>query len=385
MAGEERVNDITQSFAAPEPDPAEDRRTLIAERRKEFWMTRFRRGHSEMDRPGETSARPPEQPPDGPGGKAYTHLRVVAKLHGSDETAYWIFEPAAPSPRTAPVVVFLHGWGGTDPMMYGGWIDHLVMRGNIVLFPVYQTSIQSDTDTVLQYTVQAVRDALQHLNAVEHLQGDWDRLGVVGHSAGGLLAVQVAALAASLKLPQPKAVMAVHPSRGREVRHPIPRVDLRSMLPSTLMLVVVGRDDQAAGDREARLIYLQTSQLPPSNKNFITVVSDFHGTPPLVSNHVAPVAPRRAYQGLHTQQESSKRSLIDLIRLKGKRTDALNYYGYWKLWDALTDAAFYGTNREYVLGNTPQQRFMGTWSDGIAVTELVIGESYSTERPERTN
>ena len=36
------------------------------------------------------------------------------------------------------------------------------------------------------------------------------------------------------------------------------------------------------------------------------------------------------------------------------------------------DAAFYNKNREYALGNTPQQRFMGVWSDGVPVKELKV-------------
>ena len=31
-----------------------------------------------------------------------------------------------------------------------------------------------------------------------------------------------------------------------------------------------------------------------------------------------------------------------------------------------------GRNREFALGNTPQQRFMGLWSDGRPVQELVV-------------
>jgi hypothetical protein len=52
--------------------------------------------------------------------------------------------------------------------------------------------------------------------------------------------------------------------------------------------------------------------------------------------------------------------------------NALDYYGTWKLFDALCDAAFTGKNREYALGNTPQQRFMGLWSDGTPVKELIV-------------
>jgi hypothetical protein len=36
------------------------------------------------------------------------------------------------------------------------------------------------------------------------------------------------------------------------------------------------------------------------------------------------------------------------------------------------DAAFYGSNRNYALGNTLEQRFMGVWCDGVAVKELMV-------------
>jgi hypothetical protein len=52
--------------------------------------------------------------------------------------------------------------------------------------------------------------------------------------------------------------------------------------------------------------------------------------------------------------------------------DAINYYGLWKLFDGLTDDAFFGKNAEYALGSTPQQRYMGKWSDGTPVKELKV-------------
>ena len=53
-------------------------------------------------------------------------------------------------------------------------------------------------------------------------------------------------------------------------------------------------------------------------------------------------------------------------------TDAMDYFSTWKLFEALTDYAFYGINGEYCLGNTPEQRFMGKWSDGTPVKELFV-------------
>lgn len=52
--------------------------------------------------------------------------------------------------------------------------------------------------------------------------------------------------------------------------------------------------------------------------------------------------------------------------------NALDYYGTWKLLDGLVDAVFHGIHREYVLGDPPEQRFMGLWSDGVPVRELRV-------------
>jgi hypothetical protein len=34
--------------------------------------------------------------------------------------------------------------------------------------------------------------------------------------------------------------------------------------------------------------------------------------------------------------------------------------------------AFDATWCEFALGNTPEQRFLGTWSDGVLVTEAIV-------------
>ena len=54
--------------------------------------------------------------------------------------------------------------------------------------------------------------------------------------------------------------------------------------------------------------------------------------------------------------------------------DAADRYGIWKLADALFACAFDGRWCEYALGNTPEQRSMGAWSDGVPVVELQVTE-----------
>ncbi len=61
----------------------------------------------------------------------------------------------------------------------------------------------------------------------------------------------------------------------------------------------------------------------------------------------------------------------DIASVAERSTNALDYLGMWKLFDALTSAAFLGTRREYARGDTPQQRL---WSVGATtpVKELRV-------------
>jgi len=70
----------------------------------------------------------PEQPLSGPGGRNYPHdsIRVTDRAEKAD--GFWLFEPASPVPDSAHVVVFLHGYGAINPMIYGSWIEHLVRK-----------------------------------------------------------------------------------------------------------------------------------------------------------------------------------------------------------------------------------------------------------------
>jgi len=336
---------------------------------------------------------PPPQPASGPGGKQYAHTSVTRNRYGKGGQEYWIFEPDTPKPPVAPVVVLLHGWGGMNPMYYGAWIDHLVKRGNIVIYPRYQASLLTSIQEFTPNTLAAVKDAIARLQAEPgHIKPDLKKFATVGHSVGGILAASVAALAKESGLPPVVAVMSVEPGITEEPIN-IPLADLKKIPAETLLLAVAGDQDTLVRDVDAKRIYNESTRVPASNKDYVTMVSDSHGVPGLQASHRAPTAHDKAYDsgegigggpaevsdqgsdragGLPTRRidGSSPRGRRD--RVETMMVNALDFYGTWKLFDGLCDAAFYGKNREYALGNTPQQRFMGVWSDGVAVKELKI-------------
>lgn len=303
----------------------------------------------------------PSQPLTGTGGSNYTHNGVTTSVHGEGATQYWIFEPASPQPESAPVVVFNHGWLATTPTFYQAWIDHLVKQGYIVIYPRYQEDFTTPSDNFTPNAFNSTLEALKVLETGNHVRPIRDQWAVVGHSVGGLISVNMASTYATYGLSPPLAVFAVEPGRSRSSQDQVGPLlaNLSNIPPNTLLLALAGDQDTWVGADDAIRIINSTPQIPPQNKDYILMVSDTHGTPELVADHFTPLAASFNVLG---------QDFHFLV-------DAQDYYGTWKLLDGLLDASFKGTNQEYALGNTSQQRFMGAWSDGQAVKELVVTDN----------
>jgi acetyl esterase/lipase len=317
-----------------------------------------------------TPPTPPVQAADGPGGVKASHAAVIKTSYGEGGTQYWLYEPDQPKPATAPVIVFIHGWSAMNPAIYGAWIDHIVKRGNIVVFPRYQSTILTPPHNFTPNVIASIQDAIKRLkNDPGHVRPELDHVAAVGHSVGGLLVANVCALASESGLPPIRAVMSTEPGRTTTNQGDtfVELADMKKIPAETLLLAVAGDRDTLVGKTDALRIFRESVMVSPENKNFVLVVSDAHGTPSLIASHLAPVAPDLDYD---TSQGSAIRR--PLPRVRGVMIDAMDYYCFWKLFDGLCDAAFYGTDRQYALGNTPEQRYMGRWSDGTAVKELQI-------------
>jgi dienelactone hydrolase len=303
----------------------------------------------------------PSQPSSGPGGADYLYSGVHITSYGEGENQYWIFEPNSNKTTSAPVIVFMHGWGATYPIFYSAWIDHLVKKGNIVIYPRYQQDITTASDNFTPNSIKAVKEAILELQTGNHIRPQLDKFAIVGHSVGGLLSINIASLAASEGLPEPFAVFAVEPGKSRsstDGNGPILE-NLTKLQSNTLLLTLVGDQDNWVGDQDAKKIIRDTIQIPQKNKDFVIMKTDTHGNPPITADHFFPLS------------SSINVGNYNFILL----TNTPDYYGTWKLFDGLYNAAFYGQNRDYALGNTSQQKFMGFWSDNTPVKELDVSDN----------
>jgi acetyl esterase/lipase len=181
-----------------------------------------------------------------------------------------------PAEQTRPTVVFLHGWGAVDPRAYGPWVRHLVARGSAVVLPRYQTSAVSLPAEALENALRGVRAAFARLPG----ERDWV---AAGHSAGGALAADLAAVAGRAGLRAPRAVFAAYPGRGLSgvpLRIPVANP---AGLPGDLRIVALaGASDRVVGSAVARAIVASATRVPRERRSFRLV------TRPDAADHLAP-------------------------------------------------------------------------------------------------
>lgn len=352
----------------------------------------------------EEKPAPPPQAMHGPGSSDYRHAGVRESQHGRGGTEYHLFEPAQPSPETAPVIVFLHGWTAVDPWLYGAWINHLARRGNIVIHARYQENLLTPMPEFTPNVITAVKAALEELAKPGHVKPDKSRFAIAGHSVGGLLAANLGALAAENGLPVPRALMSVQPGRSAPGQGGlgVQLADLSQLPRDTLLLCLAGECDHICGDDDANRILAGSTSIPATRKNLIILTQDLHGDPPLTGNHLAPCsvpadapgsviatgpvkdpdlavlvaaaagnfAPARAFLStpegrLWRRERLSRTRYAETFDPPNAQDFAL-----WRLFDALCEAAFTGKITVDALGMSPRSLTMGQWSDGTPVKPM---------------
>ncbi len=208
---------------------------------------------------------------------------------------------------------------------------------------------------------------------------DFSKFATVGHSLGGLLAANIAALASESNLPRVRAVMSVEPGITESPIN-VPLADLKKIPADTLLLAVAGDQDGLVRDTDAKRIYYESNVSRTRTRISSRLFRIHTGSRVCRRVIVRPTAMNKDYDNgegviggpAGTPDPIGDARVSRRVRPETMMVNALDYYGTWKLFDGLIDAAFTGKNREYALGNTPQQRFMGVWSDGVPVKELKV-------------
>jgi hypothetical protein len=212
----------------------------------------------------------------------------------------------------------------------------LTQRGAIVIYPEARGEHGPDDITT------AMRMAVAELEHGGHGEADWSRFTVIGFSFGGWNAPLYAASSAAEGLPIPQAIFST------VAYDPGTPPDLSAIPATTRVIVLVDDDPYGWSDHGARRIWAALTTVPADQRVFVRLHSDTHGIPALIADHALPAT--GDYGTLN----------------------ALDWFGTWKLGDALMSCTFAGNDCDSAFGDTPEQRFMGYWSDGTPVDELEV-------------
>ena len=304
-----------------------------------------------------TPSRPPKpsqptQPASGPGGAESIFPAAKAVKYGPDPGGFWIWEPTtgtgAEAPAAAgpfPLVIYFSGCCGDPTETYptpeevDPWLSHLARQGYVVVAPVYRFGRPVEDSLAL------LPLALQELEHPGHAGIDPGQTAVIGFSYGGVTAILYAAKAAAAGLPVPRALFLTAPCASNGFCLDLPEPP--PLLPEGMKAIIIGFENDVDIGDEPRIVWGALSSLPLEDRDFILMRSDGHGIPIIWASHQT------------TYEE----------------VDAADWYGIWKLSDALFACVFRDQWCEHALGNTPEQRFMGAWSDGVPVTELEVTDA----------
>ena len=325
------------------------------------FMSRARAGEDEVSRSA-VSDRPAQA------GPIYLHRVVMRYELGEGPRSYWLFEPAEPKPERAAVVVFFHGWFAVNPAFYGAWIDHLVRSGRTVIFPRYQNDVGTLPREFLPNAWPRSDDASTCWKPARSTSGPiLSRVALIGHSAGGNLAAQIAAVAADPHsgLPQPKLVSPSCPARcsprGSRASIEFPHPPCCSSPSARTTFWWATSADGRSSPRPAAI--------PRSRKRFLLFRSDRHGFPPLIAEHTAPT-------GVNRRLDTGE-GVFRVFQMSLGEVNALDRAGFWRIADVAIETAFAGRTFDEAIRDEERFTHLGFWSDGRKVNPPLISDDLS--------
>jgi len=209
---------------------------------------------------------------------------------GSGKDGFRLYYPMGVD--SAQVVVFLHGYGGYNPMYYGGWIRHLVASGRTVIFPYYQDNFFSPSpEHFANHAAGAIREAMHVLRRVEGLpRPSGEVLDYIGHSFGGAIAADLATRSEDLDLPTSRLVFLAMPGTGPFSKGRLE--DYGAIPDSTILAIVVGNRDRVVGEEFGRLVWKTAHG---TSRKLWMALEDRPGKPRLRGGHNVPCSRDRAF------------------------------------------------------------------------------------------
>ena len=295
---------------------------------------------------------------------------IAVEAVGKGETRAYVFRPDARDLRGLPLVLFSHGWRGTNPKNFGSLIDLLVRSGAVVIYPVYQADgDKTSPQQITANAAQGVRAALERLQQSQPQLIDPDKTLYWGFSMGASISTNFAVRHQAFGIPAPRAMVLVAPGDAYHVVHgqeSAPIVARLESLPATLpVFLVSGTADTSIGVPTARAWAARLCHLPRSHRTLLLLPSDSDAGRQISAGHGSPGAPDSRFDFPDASAPVPARIAgRDGFEASGS-LNLLDFYGYWRITMAMLDYVAGGPYPTALFTpGSAENRFLGVWPSG---------------------
>ena len=289
------------------------------------------------------NATPPKQPLSGPGGREYLAREIdIISLKDS-----LIFFPKGIDLNKAPIVliledpIFLQRLKTNEDFLGNFGLNHIVKKGNIVVFPIYQKSIFDffSYSSIVDRTTILLENSFSEIKKMLP-ENKFDKFLIIGIGSGGALATHLL----EKNIPQPSILIFISPYTNFPLfpsfLFGIPFSKIENLPFKGYLITILAEKDRIFSEREIFKIYKETLV----EKKFIfKIPSDNYGTPSLISN---------------------KETIFH-------QYNSLSYYGTMKIFDVVLNCAFERLDCHLLSEKKEKLLEMGEWSDGKEVKRII--------------
>ena len=283
---------------------------------------------------------------------------ILVLDHYDEDDGYIAYLPIQHQGEKLQLIVFLHGYGALNPMIFGGWVSHLVGQGFCVIYPRYQESMfrPAPTDFVPN-TIAALQHFESHVRD-QQLAIDLTSATYIGHSYGGVIAANIAAHYQEYGCPVPTAALICEPGTGPFTGAVLDSYEMIGQ--ELLLVVVVGDHDATVGQAFGQKIYDTAINTP--QRVLFWQYADRHLDEAVGSSHYEPYA-------LDQRFDNGIENFTTNKALRVGRTDQVDHNGYWKILDQLL-AKIHRNESTFTETEIRDLSKLGFWSDGTPLRNL---------------
>lgn len=191
-------------------------------------------------------------------------LFTYTQVHKLEERkSYSIFYPVIEEEAYQGVIVLIHSLQASNPKVYGDFIEFLLRKKYIVIYPAYQDYVVSNNKKDIEFISQSLHNAYRD---IEKNYKDVKSLpfAFIGHSMGGIIVQELTTNKVVLPF-NPKCVISICPAEVRQ--HSLSSINFKELDIYDVYLVIEEQKDRHYKNGTGQKMY--DMLLPAERKKYL--------------------------------------------------------------------------------------------------------------------